>query len=118
MDHDHALDTPETIGLLAIFGAFGAEKLLYPADFDAFRAVVSRANEAGDTAGIEAEILLNDSILACAGRAYTAAVEAGVPAASFSRLGKRPAPAATAANTTTDGGRPAQRQRAINSGAS
>lgn len=121
MDHSGGLETPETpetTGLLAIFGAFGTRQLLRPEDFDAFRAAVSRANEAGENPVVDADMLLNDSILACAAREYTAAVEAGIPAASFSRLGKRSAAAASGAAAAPDSDRPAQRPRSINGGAS
>lgn len=121
MEHSGSLEppeTPETTGLLAIFGAFGVRQLLRPEDFDAFRAAISRADEAGETPVENADLLLNDSILACAARKYTAAVEAGIPAASFSRLGKRSAAAASGAGAAADSGRPAQRPRSINGGAS
>lgn len=118
MEHTGVLETPETTGLLAIFGAFDSNKLLQPSDFDAFRAAISRANDAGETTVADPDMLLNNIILACAGREYAGAVDAGVPASSFSRLGKRPASATTTADAEENGGRPAQRQRAINSCAS
>ena len=121
MDPAGVLETPETTGLLAVFGAFHAAGLLRSADFDAFRGAVRRAAEAGDGPVDTADMLLNETILTCAVREHTTAVDNGVPAASFSRLGKRPASAAAAATAgagAAGDGRPAQRQRTINGGAS
>jgi len=119
MDTDGVLEAPETTGLLSVFGAFHAAGLLRTADFDAFRGAVRRAAEAGDGPVDTADMLLNETILACAVREHAAAVDNGVPAASFSRLGKRPAAAAVTAGAGAAGdGRPAQRQRTINGGAS
>lgn len=118
MDHECVLTTPETTGLLSVFGAFHAAGLLCTADFDAFRGAVRRAAEAGDGPVDTDDMLLNETILACAVREHTAAVDNGVPAASFSRFGKRAAAAATAGAGAAGDGRPAQRQRTINGGAS
>ena len=117
MDPGNVLEAPETTGLLSVFGAFHAAGLLRAADFDAFRGAVRRAAEAGDGPVDTADMLLNETILACAVREHAAAVDNGVPAASFSRFGKRPATATTGAGTAGDR-RPAQRQRTINGGAS
>lgn len=117
MDTEGALEAPETTGLLSVFGAFHAAGLLRAADFDAFRGAVRRAAEAGDGPVDTADALLNETILACAVREHTAAVDNGVPAASFSRFGKRSAAATAGAGAGGDG-RPAQRQRTINGGAS
>jgi len=118
MEQSGGLETPETTGLLAIFGAFSARQLLRTEDLVAFKAAISRANDTGDVPVNNADMILNDSILACAAREYTAAVEAGIPAASFSRLGKRSAAGASGASGAADSGRPAQRLRSINGGAS
>ena len=119
MDPGDVLEAPETTGLLSVFGAFHAAGLLRAADFDAFRGAVRRAAEAGDGPVDTADMLLNETILACAVREHTAAVDNGVPAASFSRLGKRSAAAVATAGAGAGGdGRPAQRQRTINGGAS